>query len=93
LAKETDNPESMELLDKTLYTICEMLRVIALLLAAFLPETASRILERLGLADVLEKAVLPQDAQAWGGLPAGNQTQTGDPLFPRLEMPAAEDAN
>jgi methionyl-tRNA synthetase len=93
LAKETDSAESMELLDKTLYTVCEMLRVIALLLAPFLPETASRILERLGLSDALKKAELPQDAQAWGGLPAGNQTQSGEPLFPRLEMPAAEDAN
>jgi len=93
LAKETDNAESVELLDKTLYSICEMLRIISLLLAPFLPETAAKILERLGLADALEKATLPQDAQSWGRLPAGNQTTVGDPLFPRLEAPAKEDGN
>ncbi len=89
LAKDAD---ASALLNKTLYTICEMLRIIALLLGPFLPDTAAAILERLGQGDTLGCAKLPEDAQRWGALPVGQQTAIGAPLFPRMELPQDKDA-
>jgi methionyl-tRNA synthetase len=73
----------------TLYTSCEALRGIALLLAAFLPETAAELLARLGLEGALASARLPE-ALRWGGLRAGTPTRQGKPLFPRIERSSAE---
>jgi methionyl-tRNA synthetase len=68
---------------------CEALRVIALLLAAFLPEAAQKIVERLGVPNAIGAAQLPKDARSWGQLPVGAAVHKGDALFPRLE-PLAE---
>ena len=54
--------------------------------APFLPETAPRVLERLGLPEALANARLPDDAARWGGLSPGTTTVQGPPLFPRLEL-------
>ncbi len=70
----------------TLYTSCEALRVAALLIAPFLPETAPVILERLGVPDHLGQAVLPDDAVRWGLLQPGTPTAKGAALFPRIEL-------
>jgi methionyl-tRNA synthetase len=75
----------------TLYTSCEALRVIALLLAAFLPETAAEILVRLGIPGTLQTARLPEDARRWGVLEPGTATTKGAALFPRIEVPEEAD--
>jgi methionyl-tRNA synthetase len=74
----------------TLYTSCEALRVVALLVAPFLPDTAPRILERLGIPEALAGARLPDDAARWGVLPPGTETSKGAPLFPRIETGTGE---
>jgi methionyl-tRNA synthetase len=76
-----------ETLATTLYTSCEALRVVALLVAPFLPETAPKILEQLGIPDALARAKLPDDAARWGALPPGTKTSKSAPLFPRIESP------
>jgi methionyl-tRNA synthetase len=76
----------------SLYSSCEALRIVALLLAAFLPATATKIAEQLGVPDLLEKARLPEDALTWGRLPAGSPTVKGAALFPRVEVPFREEA-
>jgi methionyl-tRNA synthetase len=73
----------------TLYTSCEALRVLALLLAPFLPDTAPRILACLGVPNALGSARLPDDAARWGGLAPGAATSRGAPLFPRIELGGA----
>jgi methionyl-tRNA synthetase len=70
-------------LDRVLYTLADGLRVTAVALAAYLPETAPRILEALGQSDDL----------AWENVAVGKTVATGgveaaQPLFPRLEAPA-----
>ena len=80
-----------QLVATTLYTSCEALRCIALLLAPFLPETSATILERLGLAGALDQAHILDDACAWGRSTAGTPTTKGAALFPRLDPPAGED--
>ncbi len=74
----------------TLYTSCEALRVVALLIAPFLPETAPRMLERLGIPDALERARLPDDAAHWGLIEPGTATTQGAALFPRVETPSGD---
>ena len=86
LAKQ---PEHEEVLRTTLYTCCEALRIVALLLAPFLPRTADEILARLGLEDGCAALRLPESA-AWGELRVGSPTRKGKPLFPRIDPdPAA----
>jgi methionyl-tRNA synthetase len=65
-----------------LYESLESLRVIAVLLAPFMPETSPRILHSLG--DPSIPAPL-SEAVAWGGLQPGTRTVKGEPLFPRVE--------
>ncbi len=80
LAKDDANAAQ---LDRVLYTLADGLRVTAVALAAYLPETSPRILEALGQADDL----------AWENVAVGKTVPTGgieaaQPLFPRLEAPA-----
>jgi methionyl-tRNA synthetase len=76
-------------LRSTLWTSCEALRGVAILLSPFLPASAAEIFARLGLggAEALGRQRLPGDA-AWGGLAPGSATTQGAPLFPRHEPPA-----
>ena len=87
--KAAKEPGSEQQVATTLYTSCEALRCIALLIAPFLPETSAEILARLGIPDALADARLPGDVDHWGVLPAGAPTTRGKPLFPRVD-PAGE---
>ena len=71
----------------TLYTCCEALRITAILLSPFMPETAEEILRRVGQPDELENARLPESI-AWGGSRVGTETHKGQPLFPRIDLEA-----
>ena len=71
-------------LKTTLYTCCEALRILSLLLYPFVPQTASEIARRIGMEGSLENARLPDDA-SFGKLSPGTATETGKPLFPRIE--------
>jgi methionyl-tRNA synthetase len=71
-------------LDRVLFDLADGLRVLALALAPFMPETAPRILGALGQADEL----------AWEGVRAGGTAaadgiEPAPPLFPRIDAPAA----
>lgn len=60
----------------------EVLRLVAVLIAAAMPSTAQAIWERIGLdGDVLAQR-LPQAAR-WGGYSGATAVAKGDPLFPR----------
>jgi methionyl-tRNA synthetase len=78
-AKEADAAT----LDATLYDLAEGLRLLAVLLHAFMPATSDAILVRLGIAP-LAGAVAWGEAE-WGRLPADSQVVVGAPLFPRIE--------
>ena len=89
--KAAKDPANAERVATTLYTSCESLRVIALLLAPFVPDTAQEILGRLGIPDALKTARLPDDAGRWGVLEPGTATTKGAALFPRIEVPEEAD--
>jgi len=82
--KAAKDPARAGQVDTTLYTCCEALRIVGILLSPFLPQKAPEILARLGLEDALAHARLPDDA-TWGRIPVGSPTTKGPPLFPRIE--------
>lgn len=84
--KAAKDPERAAGVATTLHVCCESLRIVAVLCAAFMPETAADILSRLGQPDALEHGHLPSLAE-WGGVRVGAATRKGQPLFPRIETP------
>lgn len=65
-----------------LYSLAESLRHIALMLLPFIPGSAEKILNQLGikLSD-LESLDIEKE---WGRLKSGQEVKKGEPLFPRL---------
>jgi len=72
-----------------IYNSLEAIRIIAAYLAPFMPNTSAEVFRRLGLNDVFAIDDIAA-ACAWGGLPAGNAVEIGDPLFPRLDVDAID---
>jgi methionyl-tRNA synthetase len=71
-------------LDRVLYTLADGLRVVAIALASYLPETAPRILAALGQpAELGWENVTPNRTVPARGIEASA------PLFPRIELPTA----
>ncbi|HSG14510.1 MAG TPA: hypothetical protein VLA22_11640, partial [Gaiellaceae bacterium] len=67
------------------YDLVDGLRVVAVSLAAFLPETSSRILAALALDDT----DLGWDEVAYGRTDARSGIGPAAPLFPRIDSPTA----
>lgn len=78
--KETDQ----DILSNLLYTLCEALRLIALLLYPFMPSTAEKIWRQLNLDENITGISLASAAK-WGGLKPGSRVSKGPALFPRIE--------
>lgn len=80
LAKD---PAQAERLQAVMYNLAEALRIVAILIAPFVPVTAPKIYEQLGLGK--PESFLLADTE-WGKLATGTKVQKGDPLFPRIEV-------
>ena len=76
-------PSSRPRLAAVLYNLCETLRIISILLAPFLPETAPKIQKQLGVP--AEKLTYASAAQ-WGAVPAYANVTKGESLFPRIDV-------
>lgn len=83
LAKD---PAQAELLQAVMYNLAEALRIVAILIAPFVPVTAPKIYEQLGLGK--PESFFMADA-VWGKLATGTKVQKGEPLFPRIEVTEA----
>lgn len=70
-------------LQTVMYNLAETLRIVAILIAAFIPCTSPKIYTQLGL-NVPEEFLLA-DA-VWGGIADGTKVQKGEPLYPRIEV-------
>src|SRR4030066_1784365 len=80
LAKEEkDRPR----LATVLYQALEALRIIALLLAAFMPSTSEKMWSQLGIKENLWEQNLKENGK-WGGLKPGRRVAKPIPLFPRI---------
>lgn len=83
LAKDAEKAARLQ---TVMYNLAETLRIVAILIAPFIPATSPKIYTQLGLAAPEE--FLLADA-VWGGLADGTKVQKGEPLYPRIEI--AED--
>jgi methionyl-tRNA synthetase len=82
LARSQD-PAARGQLAETLYTVAEILRVAAVLLAPVMPTSAAALWRQLGMTGDLE--AMRFDDLAWGGLQPGQRIGEVQPLFPRVE--------
>ncbi|MBQ5600687.1 MAG: methionine--tRNA ligase, partial [Phascolarctobacterium sp.] len=73
-------------LQTVMYNLAETLRVVAILVAPFIPSTSPKIYTQLGLEVPAE--FLLTDAE-FGKIADGTTVQKGEPLYPRIEI--AED--
>lgn len=80
------DPAQAERLQAVMYNLAEALRIIAILIAPFVPVTAPKIYEQLGLGK--PESFFMADA-VWGKLATGTKVQKGEPLFPRIEVTEA----
>lgn len=83
LAKD---PAQAERLQAVMYNLAEALRIVAILIAPFVPVTAPKIYEQLGLGK--PESFFMADA-VWGKMATGTKVQKGEPLFPRIEVTEA----
>ena len=67
-----------------LYNSMEALRVVAVLTSPFMPDTANRIRQQLGLDESFNDQGLDTLTE-WGGLPSGLSLGKPEPIFPRRE--------
>ncbi|MDI3298454.1 MAG: methionine--tRNA ligase [Bacillota bacterium] len=76
-------------LEAVLYDVAETLRLCAVLLSPFLVRAPEAIWEQLGVEGSPRSGWA---AAGWGGLRPGSRIRRGQPIFPRLEAPAASTA-
>jgi methionyl-tRNA synthetase len=81
LAKD---PAKKDRLDTVLYNLAETLRIVAVLISPFMPNTSPKIWTQLGITADFNQVKLA-DAQTWGGLTAGIVVAKPEPIFPRIE--------
>lgn len=79
LAKD---PAQQERLGTVLYNLLEAVRIVALLVGPFLPDTAQSIMLTLGQP---EAELSLEDTSDWGLLKPGTAIAKAAPLFPRIE--------
>ena len=82
LAKDED---SKDRLSTVMYNLVEGLYKIAALISPFMPDTAQKILNQLGLEVDAEKMKL-EDVNVWGAYPVGGKLNAAEPIFPRVEF-------
>ncbi len=77
------DPANAEKLVAIMYNLLASLRATAILISPFMPGTAGKIFQQIGVTDNqnLDLASVGQ----WGALPAGNALTRGESLFPRIE--------
>ena len=73
-----------ERLGTVLYTMVEVIRFSAVLLAPFLVETPAKIFAQLGLSEEPVNISLEEGCR-WGLFPPKTKVQKGEPIFPRIE--------
>lgn len=80
LAKD---PDKKPILGSVLYHLVELLRVVSILIQPFLPRTAPKMFEQLGLSKEKTKW---DSLYTFGVYDAGNAIHKGQPIFPRLDV-------
>ena len=77
--------ENDETLSNILYTLAESLRILAIYLYPFMPDTANNIWKQLGLETDISSINIDESVK-WGGLKPGTKVRKGEALFPRIDL-------
>ena len=80
LAKD---PDKRERLATVLYNLAEVIRVSAVLISPFMPDTAQKIYDHLCLGKLPSGF---ESVKTFGGLPVGGDVVKGEALFPRRDV-------
>ena len=80
---KAEDPESVALLDSTLYTAAEALRIVTALLYPVMPDSAKKIWSQLGFHTHIDQVRI-KDLH-WGHLPAGQKLGVVEGVFPRAD--------
>jgi methionine--tRNA ligase len=86
LAKDEKN---MDRLSTVMYNLVDSLYKISLLISPFMPDTAEKMVEQLGLKVDFGTLKL-KDIEKWGSYPVRNKLNEAVPLFPRIEIETEE---
>jgi len=78
LAKENKQDELKDMM----YDLCEILRIVSIALTPFMPGTAIKMAEQLGMETGEKRSF---SGLKWGLLRPGTKVNKGAPLFPRIE--------
>ena len=65
-----------------MYNLAESLRIVGIFLQPYLPNTAPKLFEQLGVPGELTA----YDSRSFGKLPAGTRVHKGEALFPRIDV-------
>ena len=79
--KLAKDPAQAKRLDEVLYNLAEVCRILGVLLWPFLPSSATKINEQLGISGAPDRF----SAAKWGGLAQGHSIGSPAPLFPRKD--------
>ena len=72
-------------LSTVMYNLVDSLYKIAVLISPFMPDTAQKMINQLGIDKDVTKLHL-DDIKEWKSYPAGNRLNEAVPLFPRIEL-------
>jgi methionyl-tRNA synthetase len=81
--KLAKDESASERLDTVLYSLAEGLRFLSVLVYPYMPDSAGKLLEALGQEE------LSYEVASFGARPGGAKAGKLEPLFPRIEPPAA----
>ena len=73
-------------LGTVLYNLAECLRIIAVAIQPFMPNTSPRMFEQLGVSDDALKSY--ESIKRIGGIKPGTQVKKGEAIFPRIDAKA-----
>jgi len=80
LGQDTANKSRLE---TVIYNLLESLRIIAILVSPFMPGSAEKITDQLGITNAAAQNF--DSIRSWGGLTHGNSLKRSDALFPRVK--------
>jgi len=80
LGQDTANRSRLE---TVIYNLLESLRIIAILISPFMPGSAGKIMDQLGIANAASQNF--DSIRSWGGITHGNSLKRSDALFPRVK--------
>jgi len=76
----SEDPEQVRALDNALYTLADTVRALGVMLYAYIPTSAEKILAAVG-----DPGGIEWERAALGTLAAGSEVHQPEPLFPRVE--------